>query len=270
MTAAQGALSSSFATSSVVKCHLANVWESINAMQIISYSTYMNVYLPANCLLFFETLIDIAEFDLVDTRPVQEALFPYLVGVAPQSEAQMPDHRKLSEIQETDPDSDEEETDILDKIGDLLLVLLMICILVPFIWAIGKLKRYPCCKKTHTKLYYKMYWNDLLRFVMETYLPILMVNYSRFKQPYIWEAPYIFSNLFTSAVFYAALAFPSFLTVYMLRHKHEWRSPKYRKSFNEILEFAQKRHNSPAFFFSVFCYRRALLVWLLVSFQSEP
>jgi hypothetical protein len=40
--------------------------------------TFFNVYIPANAKMFYTMIIEMAEFDFIDTDPIVAFLFPWL------------------------------------------------------------------------------------------------------------------------------------------------------------------------------------------------
>ena len=57
---------------------LAEVWSMVNAMQLLSFISYMDIYMPANAKAFFDFLIKISEFEFFDARPIYKVAFGWI------------------------------------------------------------------------------------------------------------------------------------------------------------------------------------------------
>jgi hypothetical protein len=64
---------------------LAEIWAMINAIQILAYIFYMNLYMPANAERYFDFLMELSEFDLIDMSPVYELLFRWIAVFDPEN-----------------------------------------------------------------------------------------------------------------------------------------------------------------------------------------
>lgn len=53
---------------------LSMLWGMINACQIIAHLPYFNLMMPANAALFFNFVIELSEFDIIET----DFIFEYL------------------------------------------------------------------------------------------------------------------------------------------------------------------------------------------------
>lgn len=79
---------STFIVNSLLGISMSYLWASLNALQIISYLSYFNVYLPANASSFFGGIIELADFNIVDPNLYFSKLFPWVESDA-QSEGRV-------------------------------------------------------------------------------------------------------------------------------------------------------------------------------------
>jgi hypothetical protein len=82
--AAEVATKTTFLTTTAVLVSngaLSEVWGMINAIQLLSFIFYMDLYMPANAKLFFDFLIKIGEFEFVDLKPAYKVTFGWMYNL---------------------------------------------------------------------------------------------------------------------------------------------------------------------------------------------
>ena len=53
------------------------MWGLINSLQIVLHLPLINYYFPANAMILFSFLINIATFNLINTQPVESFFFRF-------------------------------------------------------------------------------------------------------------------------------------------------------------------------------------------------
>ena len=71
-------LATTVITNLLLRSTISQIWGMINALQIIAYMTYLNVYFPANVEIFFGFIINLSEFDIFPTADILHFIFPFL------------------------------------------------------------------------------------------------------------------------------------------------------------------------------------------------
>jgi hypothetical protein len=65
-------------TNILMEASISYVWGTLSALQLVAYITFINALVPANAQLFFETIIELSEFDVIPTDWIFDLVFPNL------------------------------------------------------------------------------------------------------------------------------------------------------------------------------------------------
>jgi hypothetical protein len=126
--------------------------------------------------------------------------------------------------------------------------------------------------KYFNKLYYRFFWNDTLRFILESYQPIVLLSLKQvFGKELVWDNwVSTFINVFDIVSLTIYIAAPVLMTLYFRRNHRKFRKPSFKRRFGDIIEGLSSKRKSSPLFFSIFCYRRLLSCLFIVLFVNRP
>lgn len=62
---------------------LSEVWGMINSVQMLAYIRHMDLYMPANTEAYFDFMLTVADFEIVDPVPVYDRVYNWVVILDP-------------------------------------------------------------------------------------------------------------------------------------------------------------------------------------------
>jgi predicted membrane protein len=125
--------------------------------------------------------------------------------------------------------------------------------------------------KYYIKLYYALFWNGILRYILESYLAVTLVNLQKiFDAGLIWSNPVqiVFSLVTLITIIFYIVA-PMCMTVYFRRFVNKFYLTSFNKRFRDVTGDLQPKESSSPNFFVIFCYRRLVASLLIVLLQSH-
>jgi len=119
-------------------------------------------------------------------------------------------------------------------------------------------------------LYYFFIWNGSVRFMTESYVPVLLVAVQEKyeghnKRGTVLEVTFSLLNLATCIVFTTA---PLLITIHLRRNIKKFRKASFKKKWGEVIEELSHKRASSANQVAIFFYRRLTLIVLLVFFAG--
>lgn len=114
-------------------------------------------------------------------------------------------------------------------------------------------------------------WNGPLRYIVESYLSISLSFLSWYALPRQWDQPVdIIINLFCILNFCVYILMPMLTRRFFIKNFEKFKEPDFRARFKEVLAQLSYRYDTSPNFFTIFCYRRLVLVFLIVYLQNYP
>jgi hypothetical protein len=123
------------------------------------------------------------------------------------------------------------------------------------------------------RLYYLIFWNGCIRYLMESYLAVMMVNLNAMlNQGLTWSSPiYILLSLLSIITVATFAIAPIYMTIYFRNIKEKLKDDSFNLRFQEVVQILNPNSKSASNYFAIFCYRRlvnALLIVLLHDHSS--
>ena len=202
---------SNWALNYLMQSSISFVWGLINSLQILSYFPLINLAMPANAHLFFQIIVHIANFEIVDQIDDVVDIFEDETGLIEDKEFILSDSFE---------DFGYTTTDIIENLSVIFLVfLLLLAAPLCFLILYGLLGWCRGCKKCLAATAGAIFMNSYIRFLLESYLELCLSSMLRFKM-LVFGAASPSTHSVLSIVFLALLViFPAFTGTYMMCRK---------------------------------------------------
>jgi len=136
-------------------------WGMINALQIIVHFPMVNVYFPANARLFFQTIITIATFKVINTEQMLNYFDSNILKRFGQTEDSIP----------LFAEGGYKSTSIMRNMGLVAFAAIVLGSLVLLLLlAHNLLKRFDCGKAVIRLVWLRIFWRGPIRYALESYL----------------------------------------------------------------------------------------------------
>lgn len=152
---------------------LSLLWGLLNSLQLLTYFPLMNVILPENAKIYFDVMFEVSNFDMIPMEYFEDAIVQE-VGEDDLGDEIFDAESKLSDSTiDAGYDSANSAT---NNALNLILLSSIICLVI-----LGVILRLLCYKFQRVrnflqKLKRAIFWNFILRFVLEAYLEISLAN----------------------------------------------------------------------------------------------
>ena len=255
---------------------LAEVWGSVNAMQLLSYVVYMSLMVPANAQVFLEFLIELSEFEFFDLSDVRKALFGWLYSLdqrmkfgekdTPEGAERKLEGDSLSNDAGVTDEGQLESEDFNEKIAPLLQNLAFVLALVCFMLILKATSR--CSRKVRIfwfGFYNTIFWNMPIRVFIEGYLPTAHQFITEMHDGHEWDSTLKVAFSLSSLVqIFLLFVAPLVLYRFFRWKAYQFKNQGFRKQFGDSTEILSHRNKSASVFFLTFCYKRLCVAWLIV------
>jgi len=192
--------------------------------------------------VFFQSILSISNLDFISTTELYDTLFPFL------------------------KENDEDKKNIriaalLKQLGSLLLYLMVLITLLPFYLLLKFLaKHYTFVEAVYIRIRDTLFWNYPLRYVMETYLALLLFAFTQiFIDGLVWDSGLlIVSSLFAllCAIMFTVIPIP--MTWFFRKNVKKYPRKLFQNKFGDITRDFYWRSSNASNFIAVFCYRRLI------------
>ena len=205
----------------------------INSLQVVAYQALLDLKSPGNASSFNEYFKDAADAEVVDTATIFTENIMYL-----------PEQDSLSlSLQDQGIDS----TMIVNALGMIFYTTLFfgfIAILNVLLYFVERK-----CKPRRSisqKISKYLYWNTLIRFLMEAYLDFYLCAFLNIKTIF-WNKnlPGVqFCNVLSIMVIAGLIPLSIFIIVFYARNVKRWNDPEFESKYGSLLEGVKKDHKS--------------------------
>lgn len=213
----------------------------VNAIQLLAYIRHMNLYMPSNAEVFFDYILELADFDLIDKQPAYHAFYEaaYALDINNVIIEEEEDDRNLQKRQRASRNSGEQEEEkeekrekidaetFTERVGPIILTACLVFLLLLIVFVLFSLS---CFDRKFmvklNKLRYALFWNLSLRTFMEGYLPSVYELLNQVSAGVMWGAPF-FQVMDTFQLISLALTIilPFFIYRYLRNRVDLFRTP---------------------------------------------
>ena len=179
----------------------------------------LNVLFPANAELVYHMIIQIATFDMI---PVDKVI------IEVEDSVNVLSTRKLSKSDSFDAFGFDSSDPI--ALMQIMFLFLLFLFLWPFITMLlrGIFFCCPKCWKCLEFLDRKIFWNTYVRFMLETYLEIMISCCLRFDSISFDDATEIFQSVFAIVLMVILCVFTLFTPIYLMTMKNKTDSKEFK------------------------------------------
>ena len=163
----------SFALNILLAGSLSLLWGLINSLQLVTHFPLTNVIFPKNAKTYFSVMFEIGNFDLIPTEQL-EGYLDDEIGEADKSENTFDAEEVLSE---STIDAGYDTTNVVQSsflnlilLSSIIGAVILIILLRLFCFKVAKVK--SCLDK----IWRMIFWNFIIRTLLETYLEVAIVN----------------------------------------------------------------------------------------------
>lgn len=115
-----------------------------------------------------------------------------------------------------------------------------------------------------------IFWNFSIRFLLESYCPIMHEACARVQQFYGTSRLSTFLKWLDQLEYYMYLILPALLSWVIFKNYHKIKKRRFRTSYEEAVSSLTHRRRPAAFYPGIFCYRRLLLAVIVVQLAEAP
>lgn len=158
--ASNGIMATNMFLNVILSASLQQLWSMVNTQQIVVLMPLWTVQLPSNAAMFYEFIMQIASFDLIDMMPLWHFLFPNMPATKPISS-------NFDAIGFND-------LYFIHNSGTIILFLFLWPILLLSIVFMTPCTKVPCIVYLRRKLKNMIFWDSTIKFITETYTILVM------------------------------------------------------------------------------------------------
>ena len=194
------------------------LWDLINSQQIVILLPLFASQIPANAMVMFGAIMQIAAFDAIPTDPVYEYL----------------------ELDGKDPINDNFESVgfetilIMHNLGSLALFIALSPLYYIYYFLLGCCSHYKKIEEKRKQLGKTIFWGLLLRLIMESYMIVViccLINVQQLDWSDDWNS---FNSGLSIAFFVIFMAFPILSTLYLYCNWKRTGQSGFETSFGEL------------------------------------
>ena len=128
-----------------------------------------------------------------------------------------------------------------------------------------------CFDKVYDYLKKFLFWNQIIRYIFESYISQMLVCIAYFGKNLDWSNKYqMLPGLYSALVITLFVLAPICMTIFFYKRTNKFRNMRFLEKFSEAIEKFKWRHRLASFYISIFCYRRLLLVLLILFLPNQP
>ena len=270
-------LSSNFMLNNFFGFSMNMLWGAINSIQLmVKLPLLRKIYFPASAQSFVKPLTIIASFDILNEYDIIGEMFYYpdfnLVDLG------------LTGFEEVGLDS----WYFTQNLGTLFLIILVYIVGIILAGALLLVKISGFLDKIKQKLVNTLFWNSVLRLLIEAYFDILLglgITYTvmtskESKQPIpgvMFLPGVLISNIFAGFFLLVCICLPFFIIIFYLCSTNKWQEKDWQQKWGSVLDGLDKESESNSksyskkwmLFFPVFMLVRRVAFVISVFSLSE-
>jgi hypothetical protein len=233
------------------------LWGMVNTMQLIIHMNMLSVLMPANVQLFFSLIVQIVNFKVIKTDTIISTLFGF---------KQEFKSKVSPEFQQTGY----ETSNLLKNLGLLLLAVIGVLCLVVLIWLMRfAAKRFPIVDKIQTMISRKLFFNSILRGLLEAYLKFGISTWIAVKAFNIDERDDIINAWMTILMTSFVMGFPVFIYVFLRRNAEKLQLEDFKGRFESLYLNVDTSVKKSILTVSLFVFRRLIYSINIVLFSGS-
>ena len=254
---------------------LSEVWSSINSIQMLAYIYHMNLFLPVNAERYFRFLLEIADFQIVNTEEIYDKMFSAakeldhnqaIIEDASDSRLQAHDDSPTDEQPKRKVDS----ATFVERVAPILLQALICLIILIGLAILASLALIDSrIRQSWRKARNTVFWNGTLRTYIEGYLPATFELFSQLKAGFNWSSPVFYAlDIYQVVQLVLTLVLPLTIFIYLRKHTHEFRKGQFKRRFGDTVGSLTHRRRSSANYVLLFCLTRLCFAAFIVFFAE--
>ena len=260
-------MGSTFVVNVALSGSLSLLWGLINFLQYVTFFPLMNLSFPINAKTYYQVLFSIGTFDMIPTESIEESL-DELIGDADLSEDVFDPSEKLSESTiEAGYDS---SNVILNSTMSLLIILLVFVIALLVIITRLACSRFDCVKKCLDYIWRTLFWNFIIRTVLETFLEVtlvLMIKMYAINADSWFEAA---GSIFAITILALLTLFYVLLPLFLHCKKKVLKRRVFRSKYGTLIQDLKTNEKAAHFYLTMFMFRRQMLAIVIVFLAKYP
>jgi len=195
--------SGAIAVNLVMSTSLQSVWGAINALQMIIHIPLMNIVLPSNAIIFFETLINMVQMDIIPSERVNDLMFNFSNS-----------NETYNEYFELMGYSGKSAIVNLESLYLFIMITIgIILVMIPLKYLAVK---HPLSHKLYRIVAMKIGMATLLRLVLEGYLELCLSSFVNLLDLRFTNASDVYSSLVCVLALCLVLLYPIFLLKFVM------------------------------------------------------
>lgn len=217
----------------------------------------LSVIMPANVQLFFSLIVNIVQFKIVPTDKVISTLF----GIKQEFKSKV-----SPEFQQTGYGT----TNILKNLGLLLLAVFGVAGLVAlvFLLRLGA-KRFPVIDKVQTLISRKLFFNSIIRGLLEAYLKFGISTWISVTALKIDEREDIINAWVTIFMVAFVLGLPLFIYIFLYKNQHRLQQEDFKGRFESLYLNVDTSVREAIMTVALFVFRRLVYSINIVLFSGS-
>ena len=246
---------------------LSLLWGLINSLQLVTHFPLTNVIFPSNAKTYFGIMFEIGNFDMIPTDQI-EGLIDYEVGEADKSDSKFNAEDVLSDstIEAGYDSANIVNSNLLNLILLSLVVLVVVIIIILRIFCF----KVQWVKNCLIKIWRMIFWNLIIRTVLETYLEVSLVNmikmYAINDESWFETAGSTYSISILAGMTLFCLLTP----VFLIKKQAQFKNGNFISKYGALTQDMKTREKSVLFYHTFFMTRRLCFSVLIVYLAKRP
>ena len=257
----------SFALNIVLAGSLSLLWGLINSLQLVTHFPLTNITFPMNAKTYFSVMFEIGNFDLIPTEQL-EGYLDDEIGEADKSENTFDAEEVLSD---STIDAGYDTTNVVQSsflnlillssiIGTVILIILLrlVC------FKVAKVK--SCLDK----IWRMIFWNFIIRTLLETYLEVAIVNmikiYAINDQSWFETSGSAYCLFILAVLTLFCLLTP----VFLYYKRNDFKKPEFIDKYGSLVQDMRISEKGVLLYHAFFMARRFIFSMLIVFLSARP
>ena len=244
-----------------IMASLSLLWGLINAMQVIAYLMLFNISMPANVLILYGMLFEIATFDLIDLDWVIEWLDSTFGDL---------DNNKEVSLSPSALENGYDKTNPFKQTVLPLFIVIVTFIIVGLLKIISYLGSFPL--KVYLRIKKMIFWNHFHRLLAEEYIVIALactIKMYAFDVSNYYET---ICSIFALLVLISTLSYPVIISRFLYKKFDQYmlHETEFKSKWGEVTLDLQLRDKRVMLFTFFFMVRRWIIVLAIVAAAELP
>ncbi|TNV87834.1 hypothetical protein FGO68_gene14781 [Halteria grandinella] len=233
------------------------LWGMVNTLQLIIHMNMLSVIMPANVQLFFSLIVNIVQFKIVPTDKIISTLF----GIKQEFKSKV-----SPEFQQTGYGT----TNILKNLGLLLLAVIGVIALIGlvFLMRLGA-KRFPIINKIQLMISRKLFFNSIIRGLLEAYMKFGISTWISTMALKIDEREDIINAWVTLFMAAFVLSLPFSIYIFLYKNQHRLQEEDFKGRFESLYLNVDTGVKDAIMTVALFVFRRLIYSINIVLFSGS-